>query len=333
LINTWEIQQYLGKGPFLHPFNTADSGLLLAVFARALQALTGEQPKTIDPNHVFTALKEIYAQCKGSFACLAMLAKGAVLGFRDANGIRPLVYGERVNPDGTTDYMFSSESVALTKLSYTNIKDVLPGMFFRIYVCLITNLLLGQAVLIQPVDAHRKTARVIVRQVVPRLTYTPDIFEYVYLARPESVMDGISVHLSRKNMGKALAATIKSQLGPDVTSKLDAVIPVPETAQTSALSASQKLNVPYSHGIVKNRYIFRTFIMPEQAMRRQGVLRKLNAVREEFEDKDVVLVDDSIVRGTTSKEIVQMARNAGANKVVLASCSPPIRYVPFSIYI
>jgi amidophosphoribosyltransferase len=180
-------------------------------------------------------------------------------------------------------------------------------------------------VLVEPVSSRRETARVIHHQVVPRLTYTPDIFEYVYLARPESIIDGISVYQARQRMGIALAETIAQQLGPAETDALDAVIPVPETSCVSALSASQKLQIPYSHGVVKNRYILRTFIMPEQTQRRKGVLRKLNAVKSEFEGKEVVLIDDSIVRGTTSREIVQMARDAGAKKVIMASCSPPIR--------
>lgn len=167
----------------------------------------------------------------------------------------------------------------------------------------------------------------IFRQVVPALDYAPDIFEYVYFARPDSILDGISVYRSRQNMGLALADTVLKQLGEDVVKTIDLVIPIPSTSEVSALSLAQKLKIPYCQAFVKNRYVGRTFIMPGQKERQRSVRRKLNAMKDEFKDRNVLLVDDSIVRGTTSREIVNMAREAQAKKVFFASCAPPIRFV------
>jgi amidophosphoribosyltransferase len=226
-----------------------------------------------------------------------------LIGFRDAYGIRPIVLGSKPSETGHgMDYMMASESVALVQCGYKNFVDIKPG----------------QAVIIE------KGKEPVFRQVHEQLGYSPDIFEYVYFARPDTVIDGIDVDEARLNMGFKLAETIREQLGPEKLAEVDVVMPIPETSITSAQCVAEALNKPYSLGFVKNRYIFRTFIMPSQKMRQKGVRAKLNPMRKKFEGKNVLLVDDSIVRGTTSREIVLMAREAGARKVFFSSCAPPI---------
>ncbi len=303
LVNSGELRRFLDFEAHRHVNTDSDSELLLNVFAHALNEL-GKARANVDD--VFTALREVYQRCRGAFACTAMITGFGILGFRDENGIRPLCMGSRPSATlpGATDYFMASESIALVQLGFSNIVDIRPG----------------QAVFIQK-GGHPQFS-----QIVEPKTYTPDIFEYVYFARPDSTIDGLSVHRSRQNMGLKLANKMRKTLGEDLIRQVDVVIPVPETSNTAAAVLAKELDLPFSNAFVKNRYVYRTFILPGQTARQKSVRRKLSPIASEFKGKVVCLVDDSIVRGTTSREIVQMAREAGAVRVFFASCSPEVTH-------
>ncbi|KAH0525939.1 hypothetical protein TsFJ059_009337 [Trichoderma semiorbis] len=301
LINPDYLREFLDVEARRHVNSDSDSELLLNVFAHALNEL-GKARVNVDD--IFTSLREVYAKCTGAYACTAMVTGFGILGFRDANGIRPLCFGSRPSQTlpGAKDYFLASESVALRQLGFTDIVDIKPG----------------QAVFCQ------KNGTVHFRQIVEPRSYTPDVFEYVYLARPDSCIDGISVHRSRQNMGVKLAKKMREVLTAKEIEEIDVVIPVPETSNTAAATLASCLDRPYSNAFVKNRYVFRTFILPGQEARKKGIRRKLSPIESEFNGKAICIVDDSIVRGNTSREIVQMAREAGATRVYVVSCSPEI---------
>ncbi|CAN6631050.1 hypothetical protein TRVA0_013S00342 [Trichomonascus vanleenenianus] len=304
LVNAHTLREYLDQVVHRHLNTDSDSETLLNVFASELQK---SDKSRINDEDLFTALAGTCNQCRGAYACTGMVAGYGLIGFRDAYGIRPLVLGSRTREDGQKDYMLSSESIALEAMGFREWRDIKPG----------------EAVIIP-----KATMTPVFRQIVPAKAYAPDIFEYVYFARPDSVIDGISVYRSRLAMGDMLAKKIEHVFGgPEKTKQeIDVVIPVPDTARAAALQTANSLGIPYREGFVKNRYVGRTFIMPNQTERRSSVRRKLNAMGLEFEGRNVLLVDDSIVRGTTSREIVQMAREAGAKNVYFASCAPAIRF-------
>ena len=284
----------------LRHLNTeSDSEILLNIFAHELQR-PGKRRKDLRAADIFEAISRLHARCRGGYAAVAMITGVGIIGFRDPYGIRPVVFGERTTDMGR-EYMIASESVALHALGFTVTRDLEPG----------------EAVFISA-DGELHT-----HQCADNPVCAPCIFEIVYLARPDSIIDGISVYKARLRMGEHLARKIL-RLRPD--HDIDVVIPIPDTGRTSALPLAHELGVKYREGFVKNRYIPRTFIMPGQGIRRKSVRQKLNVIDLEFKNKVVLLVDDSIVRGTTSREIIQMAREAGAKKVYFASAAPPVRY-------
>ncbi len=297
LTNTEELSRDLFKADLRHINTDSDSEVLLNVFAHELQCRGNIKPT---PEDLFAAVSGVHDRCRGGFAAVVMITGYGILGFRDRNGIRPLVFGSRQTDNGN-EYMIASESVALDSQGFNLDRDVAPGEAVFIDV----NGTLHSKVCTEPGD------------------HTPCIFEQVYFARPDSLMDGISVYKARLRMGEKLADKLK-RLRPN--HDIDVVIPIPDTSRTSALELANRLGLKYREGFVKNRYIGRTFIMPGQSQRKKSVRQKLNAIELEFRGKNVLLVDDSIVRGTTSKQIIQMAREAGANKVSFASAAPPIRY-------
>ena len=298
LTNADELKQELFRQDLRHVNTNSDSEVLLNVLAHELQAST--RNVTLDIANIFAAVAGVHRRCRGAYAVVAMISGYGLLAFRDPFGIRPLVIG-RNETDKGVEYMIASESVALDSLGFKLLRDVAPG----------------EAVFIDDQSNFYS------QQCAQGATLNPCIFEYVYLARPDSVIDGISVYASRLRMGERLADKIKQQFSH---LDIDVVIPIPDTSRPSALQLANRLGVPYREGFIKNRYIGRTFIMPGQAIRRKSVRQKLNAIGIEFKGKNVLLVDDSIVRGTTSQQIVMMAREAGARKVFFASAAPPVRF-------
>jgi amidophosphoribosyltransferase len=297
LTNAEKLKQELFQEDLRQINTDSDSEVLLNVFAHELQR---HAELKMDVSHVFKAVAGVHQRCRGAYAAVAMITGYGVVAFRDPCGIRPVVYGKRETAEGT-DYMMASESVALDTLGFELIGDVAPG----------------EAVFVSLEGKIHK------QQCAEHTSLSPCIFEYVYLARPDSIIDGVSVYKARLRMGDKLADKIL-RVWPD--HDIDVVIPIPDTSRTSALQLAYNLGVKYREGFIKNRYIGRTFIMPGQQQRKKSVRQKLNAIDLEFRDKNVLLVDDSIVRGTTSSQIIEMARDAGAKKVYFASAAPPVRY-------
>jgi amidophosphoribosyltransferase len=297
LTNASELAEVLIREDRRHLNTESDSEVLLNVFASELQRVGTPR---ITPADVFAALSAVYRRCRGGYAVVAMIIGHGILGFRDPHGIRPLVLGKRDSHRGA-EYMLASESVALDRLGFELVRDVAPG----------------EVVFID------EQGRLYAQQCVAGARHTPCIFEYVYFARPDSIIDNISVYKSRLRMGEKLAEQIRRDRPQH---DIDVVIPIPDTSRTSALQVAQLLGVKYREGFIKNRYIGRTFIMPGQELREKSVRSKLNAIDLEFRGKNVLLVDDSIVRGTTSAQIIDMAREAGARKVYFASAAPPVRF-------
>ena len=281
-----------------HINTQSDTEVLINILAHELELAARDLPLT--PDEVFKAVAAVHKRIRGSYAVVALIAGHGLLAFRDPFGIRPLCFGEGGPPDAR-EVMVASESVAIVGTGHTLTRDVAPGE--AIFIDMNGNI-------------HAK-------QCADKPSLNPCMFEFVYLARPDSIMDGVSVYQARLNMGETLAQRLISTMPP---SDIDVVIPIPESSRPSAMQLAQKIGKPYREGFVKNRYVGRTFIMPGQGMRKKSVRQKLNAITTEFKGRNVLLVDDSIVRGTTSKEIVQMARDAGARKVYMASAAPPVRF-------
>jgi amidophosphoribosyltransferase len=297
LTNSEQLTRELFRQDLRHVNTSSDSEVLLNVLAHELQdAATGYE---LDPPTIFEAVAGVHRRVRGAYAVVAMVAGYGLLAFRDPYGIRPLVIGVNHTEKGP-EYLIASESVALDSLGFELVRDVEPG----------------EAIFVD-YDGNFFS-----RQCAANPTHSPCIFEYVYLARPDSVIDGISVYETRLRMGRSLAEKLRRE---HADLQIDVVIPIPDSSRPAAMELAEGLGVPYREGFIKNRYIGRTFIMPGQEVRKKSVRQKLNAIGMEFKGKNVLLVDDSIVRGTTSREIVQMARDAGARKVCV-SAAPPVRY-------
>ncbi|MET0386261.1 MAG: amidophosphoribosyltransferase [Polyangiales bacterium] len=298
LTNTVALRRELFEKDRRHINTESDSEVLLNIFAHELEKAA--RGSTLTSEEIFAAVRSVHKRVRGSYAVIALIAGHGLLAFRDPYGIRPLCFGASEGPHGR-EVMVASESVAMEGTGHQVIRDVAPG----------------EAVF---VDLE---GRVHARQCAANPRLYPCMFEYVYLARPDSVLNGISVYQARLDMGESLAQRLVQFVSP---SDIDVVIPIPESSRPSAMQLAQKIGRPYREGFVKNRYVGRTFIMPGQHVRKRSVRQKLNAIQTEFKGRNVLLVDDSIVRGTTSNEIVQMAREAGARRVYLASAAPPVRH-------
>jgi amidophosphoribosyltransferase len=295
LTNAKELRKELFVTDHRHTNTDSDSEVLLNVLAHEMDRAT--RGKTLDKSAIFEAVRQVHLRVKGSYAVIVLIAGHGLLAFRDPFGIRPLCMGR--GADGTV--MVGSESVALEGTGHDLVRNIAPG----------------EAVFVD------NEGQIHAEQCAANPQLHPCIFEYIYLARPDSVMDGISVYRARLNLGETLAKRVISVIPPK---DIDVVIPIPESSRPSAMQLAQLLGLPYREGFVKNRYVGRTFIMPGQGVRKKSVRQKLNVIGSEFKGRNVLLVDDSIVRGTTSREIVQMAREAGANKVYMASAAPPVRF-------
>jgi amidophosphoribosyltransferase len=297
LTNADELKGDLYREDLRHINTSSDSEVLLNVFAHELHSLGKLR---IDEKDVFKAVAAVHRRSRGGYAAVAMIIGYGMVAFRDPHGIRPIIFGKRETDQGT-EYMIASESVALDSQDFERVRDLAPG----------------EAIFI---DLNGKLHSCVC---AAHTEHTPCIFEFVYFARPDSIIDNIFVHKARSRMGTKLAGKIK-RVWPD--HDIDVVIPIPDTSRTAALALATALGVEYAEGFIKNRYIGRTFIMPGQQVRRKSVKQKLNAIDSEFKGKRVLLVDDSIVRGTTSQQIVQLAREAGAAKVYFASAAPPVKH-------
>ncbi|WP_320673713.1 amidophosphoribosyltransferase [Prochlorococcus sp. MIT 1341] len=300
LINTRELEIDLYQIDRRHTNSTSDTEMLLNVLATELhENVSGRE---LTPDQVFKSVTSLHKRVKGSYASIALIAGYGILAFRDPFGIRPLVLGKRYSKVHTKEeWMIASESLVLENGDYQIVRDLMPG----------------EAIFIT------SNGELFSKQCVTNPVLSPCSFEYVYLARPDSVMNGISVYEARLRMGDYLAKTISKQISKG---DIDVVMPIPDSSRPAAMQVARSLGIEYREGFFKNRYIGRTFIMPGQSQRKQSVRQKLNAMGTEFKGKNVLIVDDSVVRGTTSKEIVQMAKQSGANKVTFTSAAPPVRY-------
>lgn len=299
LTNTRELTRELHEVDRRHLNTNSDTELLVNVLAHELQAqVSGDD---LDPDQLFAAISRLHERVEGSYAAIALIAGHGLLAFRDPYGIRPLILGRRTTGLTGDEWVVASESLVLEAGGYETVRDIAPG----------------EAVFISP------SGEMVAQQCAANPRLVPCSFEYVYLARPDSIMNGISVYEARLRLGDRLADTI-AQYTPK--GDIDVVMPIPDSSRPAAMQVAQKLGIEYREGFYKNRYVGRTFIMPGQAERKKSVKQKLNAMSSEFAGKNILIVDDSIVRGTTSKEIVEMARAAGANKVTFTSAAPPVRY-------